>query len=332
MPDLSNTDSSRSSGGVAATADIPFVTFTWSRDAHYAKALLGSINYFYPDRRIIVVAERDLDNCDIRQMRRFPNTEVIPVMELVRRHKFHFFGLLNKLNALFLPDVPRALIADADSVLVDQVLDLVDPNKVFTAFTSSTVDLDDPDRRSLYDTWAVDLDFARKFDPGFPRKICRYVQGSHFAINTERFPYDLLFATLPHLGFRHGDPAPLRAGDQGFWNLLINWSGLHPQDCEMFPATINSSPANAARFKPEWNDPAWIQRRESKEISFVHYVGAGRRLRRSDHVCPTPLEWGTALYYERISRRAYVPDEIRRITAPLRRRLARSLPFCRAVE
>ena len=102
-----------------AHADIPFVTFTWSRDVHYAKALLGSIRHFYPDRRIIVVAERDLPHHDIVQIRRFPNTEVIPVMDLIRRHKFHFVGLLNKLNALFLPGVPRVIVADADGPGVD---------------------------------------------------------------------------------------------------------------------------------------------------------------------------------------------------------------------
>ena len=308
-----------------AHADIPFVTFTWSRDVHYAKALLGSIRHFYPDRRIIVIAERDLPRHDIAQIRRFPNAEVIPVMDLIRRHKFHFVGLLNKLNVLFLPGVPRAIVADADSILVDTVADRVDPDKVFTSFTGSTVDLDVPERRKIYHDWAISLDHAWDFDEKFPRKICRYVQGSHFAVNTERFPYDLLHRMLPHLAFQHGEPAPLRAGDQGFWNLLINWSGLQPDDCATFPVTVSSTPSEAERFKPEWNRLDWIVRREPKEISFVHYVGGGRRFRRGDHVCPTPLEWGTALYYEAIGRRSYVPDEIRRAMAPVMRRLSKAI-------
>ena len=306
-------------------SSIPFVTFTWSRDVHYAKALLGSIRHFYPDRRIIVIAERDLPRRDIAQIERFPNAEVIPVMDLIRRHKFHFVGLLNKLNVLFLPGVPRAIVADADSILVDNVADRVDPDKVFTTFTASTVDLDVPERRKIYNDWAISLDHAWLFDKGFPRKICRYVQGCHFAIHTERFPYDLLHRMLPHLTFRHGESAPLRAGDQGFWNLLINYSGLQPDDCAMFPVTVSSTPSEAAQFKPEWNTLDWIVRREPKEISFVHYVGGGRRFRRGDHVCPTPLEWGTALYYEAIGHRAYVPDEIRRAMAPVMRRLSKAI-------
>jgi hypothetical protein len=306
-----------------AHANIPFVTFTWSRDVHYAKALLGSIRHFYPDRRIIVVAERDLPRHHARQIATFPNAEVIPVMDLVRRHKLHFVGLLNKLNVLLLPDAPRAIVADADSILVDKVADRVDAEKVFTAFTGSTVDLEIPEQRKIYHDWAISLDHAWQFDEGFPRKVCRYVQGCHFAVNTERFPYDLLYRMLPHLAFRHGDPAPLRAGDQGFWNLLINWSGLQPEDCEALPVTMSSTASQADLFKPEWNTVDWIERRESKEISFVHYIGGGRRFRRCDHVCPTPLEWGTALYYEAIGRRAYVPDEIRRTLAPVMRRLNR---------
>ena len=309
-----------------AHADIPFVTFTWSRDVHYAKALLGSIRHFYPDRRIIVVAERDLPHHDITQIRRFPNAEVIPVMDLIRRHKFHFVGLLNKLNVLFLPGVSHAIVADADSILVDTVADRVDPDKIFTSFTASTIDLEDPERRKIFHDWCISLDHAWLFDENFPRKICRYVQGSHFAVSTERFPYDLLHRMLPHLALQHGEPDPLRAGDQGFWNLLINWSGLQPDDCAMFSVTQSSAPAFFDQFKPEWNTVDWIERREQKELSFVHYLGGGRRFRRRDHVCPTPLEWGTALYYETIGRRAYVPDEIRRAIAPVMRRLSRNLP------
>ena len=320
-PHMSPPGSSRSSDA----SDIPFVTFTWSRDVQYAKALLGSIRHFYPDRRIIVVAERDLPHHDITQIRRFPNAEVIPVMDLIRRHKFHFVGLLNKLNVLFLPGVPRAIVADADSILVDTVADRVDPDKIFTSFTASTIDLEVPERRKIYHDWCISLDHAWQFDENFPRKICRYVQGSHFAVNTERFPYDLLHRMLPHLAFQHGEPAPLRAGDQGFWNLLINFSGLQPDDCAMFSVTVNSTPPNSERFKPEWNTLDWIERREPKEISFVHYVGGGRRFRRGDHVCPTPLEWGTALYYEAIGRRAYVSDEIRRGIAPVMRRLSKAV-------
>lgn len=93
----------------------------------------------------------------------------------------------------------------------------------------------------------------------------------------------------------------------------------------MFPVTVSSTPSEAAQLKPEWNTLDWIVRREPKEISFVHYVGGGRRFRRGDHVCPTPLEWGTALYYEAIGRRAYVPDEIRRAMAPVMRRLSKAI-------
>lgn len=306
-----------------ANDDVPFVTCTWSRDVHYAKALLGSIHHFYPDRRIIVIAERDLCRHEIRQLRLFPNTEVIPVMNLVRRHKLHFVGLLNKLNILFLPDVTRAIFADADSVLVDTVADRVDWTKVFTSLCGGVVDLDVPEHRASFDTWAIDLEHARKFDDGFPTKTCRFLQSCHFAVNTTRFPYDLLFASLPHLGYRHGDPKPLRAGDQGFWNLLVNWSGIDQDAFDVLSVTVDSMPTAISRFKPEWNNIEWITDRSPKEISFIHYIGAGRRFRRNAHVCPRPLTWGTALYYDILGRRAYVTDEIRRTVAPVLRKAAR---------
>lgn len=311
-----------------ANDDVPFVTFTWSRDVHYAKALLGSIRYFYPARRIIVVAERDLGRHEMRQMQLFPNTEVIPVMDLVRRHKFHFVGLLNKLNVLFLPGVTRAIVADADSILVDAVADRVDWSRLFTSFCGTSVDLEVPEQRVNFDTWAIDLVQARALDEGFPTKTCRFVQGCHFAVDVGRFPYDLLFASLPHLGYRHGDSTPLRAGDQGFWNLLCNWSGIAHDACEVLPVTMHATPAAADQFKPQWNDVEWIAGRSLKEISFIHYVGGGRRFRRSAHVCPGPLTWGTALYYSILGRRAYVADEIRRTLAPALRKAGWLLDNC----
>ena len=327
MPSAPPTTAVTASVRSAETSHIPFVTCTCSRDVHYAKALLGSIRHFYPDRRIIVIAERDISHRDFAQIAKFPNTEVIPVMDLVRRHKHYFVGLLNKMNLLFLHGVTQVIFCDADSILVDNVVERIDAGKVFTSFAASEfdVDLDVPEQRKIYHDWAISLDHAWLFDENFPRKICRYIQSSHFAVNTERFPYDLLHRMLPHLAFRHGEPAPLRAGDQGFFNLLINWSGLKPDDCAMFPVTVSSTPSEAERFKPEWNTLDWIVRREQKEISFVHYLGGGRRFRRGDHVCPTPLEWGTALYYEAIGRRAYVPDEIRRAMAPVMRRLSKAI-------
>jgi len=292
--------------------DIPFVTFTWSRDVHYAKALLGSISYFYPHRRIIVVAERDLPTHDIRQISRFPNTDVIPVMTLIEKHKLHLVGLLNKLNVLFLPDVPKAIVADADSVLVDFVTEKLDTQTVFTGLNGSpSIESDERGLRS-FEEWSCTLADARRLAPGFRESPLRYVQGSHFFLNTERFPYHLLFSMLPELGYRHADPSALKCGDQGFWNLLINHPSLAPHDCAVVPSTVSSSRRWPNATKPEWNTTQWLTTRSVKEVSFVHYIGSGRRYRRRSHVCPTPLEWGTAMYYHVLGRKAFVADEARR--------------------
>lgn len=324
---MSGSVSAGASAAVVPTpVDVPFVTFTWSRDVHYAKALLGSIRHFYPERRIIVVAEKDLPRDDVRQIGRFPNAEVIPVMDLVRRHKLHLVGLLNKLNVLFLPGVDRAIVADADSVLVDLVDAKIDHTKVFTSLNGRPSIEGDAEQVASFERWSCTLADARRLDAGFRTSPHRYVQGSHFAVNTGRFPYDFLFRMLPYLGYTHQERSLLKCGDQGFWNLLANSSCLAPDDCSVVHCTESSCAQWRDTIKPEWNSREWIEERCPKEVSFIHYIGAGRRFRRRDHVCPTPLQWGTSLYYDAVGRRAFVPDEIRRTIAPFLRNLSRFVP------
>lgn len=302
--------------------DVPFVTCTWSRDVHYAKALLGSLRFFHPDRRIIVIAERDLSRFDIRQLSAFPNTEVIPVMNLIRRHKLHLVGLLNKLNVLFLPNVTRVIVADADSILVDPLIPKINDETVFTALNGVVVQDGNAAKAKEFETWAYRREEAQKIDPAVRDRGIRYLQGSHFYVDAARFPYDLLMRALPFMGFDHGTPAVLRAGDQGFWNLLVNSSVLQEKDCAVVPCTAQVSPYEAD-LRPEWNSVSWVTRHELKNVSFLHYVGYGRRYRLRDHACPNPLLWASALYYAEIGRRCYIGDEIRRATSLVLRRLAK---------
>lgn len=254
------------------------------------------------------------------ELKRFPNTSVIPVMQLIQKHKLYFTGLLNKFNVLFLPDIRRAIVADADSVLVDTIKNRINPERTFVSFAGSHVDLNIPDRRKIFNDWAISLENINEIDSNFPRDSCRYVQGCHFYVNCEKFPYDLLYRALPFLGYRHGQNTILRAGDQGFWNLLVNWSGLPSSACELIPAMKASVKDQSESQTNEWNSLEWLESRRTKEFSFMHYVGAGRRWRNRDHAHPLPLLWASKRYYK-ISGNSFLKDEWNRSLKFLARRL-----------
>lgn len=289
--------------------DTTFVTFACGRDVHYAKALLGSINHFYPDNRIVVVTESDIFERDIRQMSRFPNTRVYRVPDLMLEHKLHLTGLLAKFNVLFLPGVARALVADADSVLIAPVMEEINPHKLFTALHGRKIDPSDKVERESFERWAVDVPTVRKLHPAFGEHGLYYVQGSHFYVNVSRFPYDIFYGMLKLMGCDHKTLTPLRAGDQGFWNYLLNSGRVPEADFELKPATIQvgQTPRVAS-----CEDMEWVQRRVKKEWSFIHYVGFSRRYRRRDHDYAQVLQWATRRYYQIIGPSAYLHDELQR--------------------
>jgi len=290
-------------------SDIPFVTFACARDVHYAKALLGSVNYFYPENRIFVVTESDISERDIRQMSRFPNTRVCRVADLMLEHKLHLTGLLAKFNVLFLPGVARALVADADSVLIAPVLEEIDPHKVFTALHGRRIDLSDKAERESFERWAADLSFIREFNPSLGKEQLYYVQGSHFYVNVDRFPFDTFYGMLKFMGYDHKTLTPLRAGDQGFWNYLLNSGRVPEADFELKPATIQVGQTPKVAL---CDDMEWVQRSAKKEWSFIHYVGFSRRYRRRDHDYAQVLQWATRRYYQIIGASGFLRDELRR--------------------
>jgi hypothetical protein len=293
---------------------VTFVTFACRNDVSYAKALLGSIGHFYPDHPIRVVLESDVSTADEQQLKRFPNVRVHRVSDLIAQHKCHLTRLLAKLNVLFLPGVERALVADADSVLVDTVLDRVPPRTLFMGFRSHRANLDDPQARRSFSDWAIDLDAAQSLGWKLREPQVTFVGGSHFFVDVSRFPRQLVFELLPLMGYGHDTRMPLRAGDQGFWTYFANVYDLLDRGELHFADVAPDATKSQSLRLPQANDLAWIAARRSKEISFIHYIGFSRRFLRRAHEFPTALSWATETYYERIgSRWDFIQDEARRV-------------------
>jgi hypothetical protein len=309
----------------AAPADIPFVTFACAKDVHYAKGLLGSIRHFYPANAIHIVLDDDVPRRDEAQMHCFPNAVVHRVSTLIDFHKINLRGLLAKLNVLFLPGVRKAVVADADSVLVGPVLDVIEQTAIFHALNGMDVDLTNAAQLEMFNRWAIDLGRLHATSGLRPPTRCPFVQGSHFFIDTERFPRDIMFELLPEMSYTHSPTTLLRAGDQGFWNYLVNFGASRGVSTAWGPLTIQvGNDQHIAAF----DDPAFVSRAVVKDRYFIHYVGFSRRYLRRHHEYASALRWAAELYYEAIGYRAFVHDEIYRASQTIRRAVMVSIQHC----
>jgi len=303
-------------------ASVAFVTFACRKDGHYAKGLLGSIRHFYPEHRIHVVLD-DVTKQDERQIARFPGVVVHRVESLIEEHGLPLRGLLAKLNVLFLPGVNRAMVADADSVLVAPVLDAVRADCHVHFLNAATHDRSNRQDVEIFDRWAIDLDeLNRREGRSIPERFV-FAQGSHFFIDAVRFPIAVLRQMLPDMSLVHAPSHMLRAGDQGFWNYLANFGQEFGIVTHHSPATIQ---VGVAPHMASYDDPAHFTASERKPYAFLHYVGGSRAYLRRRHEYPAALQWATGLYYKRFGTAAFVRDEIGRLGATLGRgiKLARN--------
>jgi hypothetical protein len=295
-----------------ATPDsVAFVTFACRKDVHYAKALLGSIRHFYPEHKLHVVLD-DVTRQDEQQIARFPGVVVHRVEALVQEHGLRLRGLLAKLNVLFLPGVTRAMVADADSVLVGPVLDAVRDDCHVHFLNAETQDRSDRGAVEIFDRWAIDLgELNRREGRSLPERFI-FAHGSHFFIDVAGFPMAVLQRMLPDMSLVHSPTHMLRAGDQGFWNYLANFGHEFGVVTQHSPATIQ---IGYAPHIPAYDDPAYFTDPHIKPYSFLHYVGGSRAYLRRRHEYPAALQWATGLYYQRFGKAAFVQDEIRRVRA-----------------
>jgi hypothetical protein len=300
----------------ADPADIPFVTFACAKDVHYAKGLLGSIRHFYPTSPIHVVLDDDVLQRDEFQIRRFPHALVYRVSALIASHKINLRGLLAKFNVLFLPGVRKAIVADADSVLVGPVLNAIERSVIFHALNGISVDLTNNAESEMFSRWAIDLVRLNTTHGLRPPTRCPFVQGSHFFIDAERFPREILYSFLPEMSYTHSPLTLLRAGDQGFWNYLVNFGSMRGVATAWGPLTIQ---VGIDQHTPEFDDTAFIASPVQKDRYFIHYVGFSRRFLRRHHEYACALRWAAALYYDAIGRRAFFHDEICRASQTMRR-------------
>ncbi len=289
--------------------EIAFVTCACAKDIHYAKSLLGSISFFYPSHLIHIILDSDVPNRDEQQLRRFPNVTVHSAKSLPSGVADDLSGLLTKLRMLLIPGITRAIFADADSILVGPVLNHIDETCAIHCLHSQALNFDNPSEKASFYRWAVDvrqLPLELKTEMGKPHI---FMQGSHFYINKALFPMNLVRSLRPYMGTSHASNAALRAGDQGFFNYVVNAADSIrcAVKCSSVTLQVGQSPHDSS-----FDNVCEFIRGETDKIYFLHYVGNCRCYLRQRHEYSAALTWGTRLYYEAVGRTEFIPDEIRR--------------------
>jgi hypothetical protein len=229
--------------------------------------------------------------------------------DVVDREKLNLRGLLAKLSVFFLPDLSKALVVDADSVLAGTVLDHFDQQCALNSLNSMVLDLGDPSHREMFNRWAFEIDVIEARQGRPVPSTCPFVQGSHFFVNVDEFPKDLIYRSLRDMSYEHGPVSALRAGDQGFWNFVAVFGGDVGLLVRQTPMTIQ---VGQTPHEPAYDRVDFLESTESRSFYFIHFVGTSRRYLRRQHEYATALRWATRKYYERIGRREFVSDELRR--------------------
>lgn len=167
--------------------DITFVTITCAKDVHYAKCLLGSIRHFYQENPIIVIADDDITERHIEQIKKFGAITIYRSSELRKIHNLPLTGLLTKLNLLFIPNLEKCVVMDADSVLVGPILDLINEDDEIVAFDGKLLDLKNSALNSVFNKFAISLEDLKLIDPAFKPDKVIYMNSGHFFLDKKNF-------------------------------------------------------------------------------------------------------------------------------------------------
>lgn len=255
---------------------ICFATATCRRDIHYVRCLLASVRYFHPKNPIVVVCDRDITSREQQQLATFPNTSVYSTAELTDKYKLAFRGTLTDLYFLVLQDYRHYLFCDADSVLVGPVLDRLEGEPAFAAFTGKRIDLNNPASRTGFCRFGINLDAPGDLELQFLYELDQplYFFSSHFYLDRQRFPIQELFDHLPQLDFGLGQTieTPFQRGDQGFFCYVLNKYFVNTDQLLHVPCTPSATP-EVIRDRGICVESL----KAGLDPQFLHFVGPTRR-------------------------------------------------------
>lgn len=305
-------------GGRWSPDRLAFVVLTHRGDAHYARALLASLRHFYPDHRVLLIVDGDLDD---RRLGRYPNVEVLRSADLARDVGLPLTGVLSKLALLYRSDAELYAYFDADSVMVGRLFDAealaVDAD--FYAIDGTVLDLDDEAERARFARYAVDPERVRAtVDPRFDLRHVSHFSGGHYIMRAGSIPPATLEANLDQLSGSYDKAKTFHFNDQSYLNWVVNRLAADG-DLRLVTTRLGISGRDTVVDHP---DVTWdaVVGRSLVEEAFIHYVGPSRHLRFRDHSFSDILTGFRERYYADLPRGALTRDEVDRIARLYARR------------
>ena len=270
--------------------EVVFGTTMCRRDIHYGRALLASVNYFYPNHPIKVICALDVTRAERAELSEFPNVEVFSVGELIDKYKLNFHGCLQDLFFLLMDD-EKILYCDSDSVLTGPVLELIDTTKTFFAITGKWMDMGDKRQLESYERNAIDLELLPRFCTSLVTEKLFFVMGCHFFVRPREFPVDELYRCLPEMEYGVGEkfyhergPRPstvFKRGDQGFFCYVLNRYFVGTDDFERRSGVVLECHEDSRKKHSfSWEDV----KLGNANIGFIHFVGYSRKRRLNNHL------------------------------------------------
>ncbi len=291
--------------------DLCFVTATCAKDIHYAKVLIASIAYFYPQHPIYILIDSDVSNRHRQQLARFPHTTLFSSPALSRENKLPAGGLLCKLNVPFFNDHEYFAFFDADSVLIGAVFDHLDFNFDFCSLDGREIDVTRPENRRKYGDMAVDLDKILSLDPEFKVTTPILFCSGHWVFKAGTFPLDLIKSTSHLISPGRDKEGAFSYGDQGFYNYAVNKSfekGKSLKWHSLVRTARKLTPADYSFINLEN-----LKAKTIKKVCILHYTGPSRRFFLSNHTCGFILTYFNKAYYQRLPGSARIRDTAEKV-------------------
>jgi len=258
----------------------------------YCQALIGSLKYYQVQLPIIILKDGSFKTNTLNQTE---NVTILESAEVNKCHNYNLFGLLNKINIIFLERLGLKfdfyIHMDADSIITSPsfVSNLICKEEQFCILQGKYLDYTDKQQERIFDNFAFSPDdFKTK---NFSLSTLFYFSSGHFKIHRSLFNYFELFLKTyrAELKKNFSKDTRFKFGDQGFFNFVINQLAQQNKiDVCLMDSGIygRSLPTEF----PKLNLYNVVNKQETG-VGFVHYTGPSRKIGIKSH------HFGDILYF-----------------------------------
>lgn len=256
-----------------------------------AKILCQSIRYFCGDVPIYLLKDGEINTHQIEQLGNIFHFDETSLPKSIRQLN----GFYSKIKVFFGTNYDRFLFLDADTVLINNILQL--PFLSCDFYVNLTIDnLNDQETRNRVSYLVFDVEKLKNFDPEFHDPIITTFNSGQFFAQTGLLPEDLVIRCVEVSSPKNNNGPIFKFGDQGILNYIFNkgkklgWFRTGGSNFTIFPS-----------WEPPGKFPSLsletLRSGSFKERSLIHFTTPARKFRLRDHDYSFVLEEFYRQYY-----------------------------------